>query len=72
MDIKAKVEEIVKKLKDDKTLYEKFKADPISTVESLIGIDLPNDQIQSVVTAIKAQINLNDVGSFLGGLLSKK
>ena len=49
MDIKAKIEELVEKIKSDKNLISKFKADPIKTVEELIGIDLPNDQIEKVV-----------------------
>ena len=33
MDIKAKIEEIVEKVKNDKNIAEKFKKDPIKTVE---------------------------------------
>ena len=66
--IKAKVDEIVEKIKSDKQIAAKFQADPVSTVESLIGIDLPNDQIESVVEMIKAKVNLDKVGDALGGL----
>ena len=43
MDIKAKADEIVGKIKTDKTLASKFKTDPISTVEGLLGVDLPDE-----------------------------
>lgn len=66
--IKAKVDEIVEKIKTDKTIASKFQSDPIGTVESLIGIDLPNDQIQSVVDMVKAKVSLDKVGDALGGL----
>jgi len=72
MDIKAelkkKVDEIVEKIKNDKDIAAKFQKDPIGTVEGLIGIDLPNDQIEALVEAIKAKISLDKVGSALGGL----
>ena len=43
-DVKAKIEELAQKLKDDPKLAEKFKSDPVKTVEGLLGIDLPDDQ----------------------------
>ena len=68
MDIKAKIEEIVEKVKNDKNIAEKFKKDPIKTVEELAGIDLPNDQIEKVVEAVKANVSLDDIGDKLGGI----
>lgn len=72
MDIKAKIEELVNKIKSDKNLGEKFRKDPISTVEGLLGIDLPNDQVEKIVEGIKAKIDLDKIGGMLGGLLGKK
>ena len=66
--IKDKIEEIVEKIKADKDIAADFQRDPISTVEKLIGIDLPNDQLEAVVNGIKAKIDLDKVGSLLGGL----
>ena len=72
MDIKAKIEEIVNKLKSDKNLMNKFSTNPVGVVEELIGIDLPDDQINGVVDAVKAKINLDKIGGALGGLFGKK
>ena len=72
MDIKGKIEELVSKIKKDDKLMEKFKKDPIKTVEDLIGIDLPNDQIEKLVDGIKAKISLDSIGDKLGGLFGKK
>lgn len=71
MDIKAKINEIVDKIKSDKDLLTKFKNDPIATVESLIGIDLPDDQIKGIVDGVKAKISLDDISEKLGGLGDK-
>ena len=68
MDIKAKVEQIVKKIQSDPKVMEKFTKDPVSAVEELVGIDLPNDQINQVVDLVKAKLNLDKAGDLLGGL----
>ena len=71
MDVKAivkeKIEEIVNKVKNDKNFAEKFKKDPVKAVESVIGIDLPDEQINAVITAVKGKIGLDA----LGGLFKK-
>ena len=66
--LKDKIEEIVEKIKSDKDIAAKFQKDPISVVEKLLGVDLPNDQLQQVVDAIKAKIDLDKIGDLLGGL----
>ena len=68
MDIKAKIEEIVKKLLSDEKLMEKFERNPASVIEELVGIDLPDDQVNQLVEGIKARIKLDKVGDVLGGL----
>ena len=71
MDIKSKIEELVEKIKSDDGLMKKFKSDPISAVEDLIGIDLPNDQVEKIVDGIKAKISLDDISDKLGGIGGK-
>ncbi len=72
MDIKAelkeKAEELIEKIKKDKNIAAKFQKDPIATVEELLGVDLPNDQIMAVAEFIKAKIDLDKLGNALGGL----
>ena len=78
MDIKEKIEEIVETLKKDEDLLKKFQKDPVSVIEKLIGVDLPNDQLDKIVDAIKAKINIDKIGDVLeglgglGGLFGKK
>lgn len=66
--LKDKVDEIVDKIKNDKEIAAKFQKDPISVVEKLLGVDLPNEQLEQVVDAIKAKIDLDKIGDLLGGL----
>ena len=72
MDIKAKIEELTKKITSDKNIMENFKTNPIKTVEGLIGIDLPDDQVSKIVDGIKAKMNMDKLGGALGGLFGKK
>ena len=72
MDIKAKIEEIVEKIKNDKQIMAKFQKDPAAVIEELIGVDLPNDQVNDVVDAIKAKLTVDKLGGALGGLFGKK
>lgn len=66
--LKDKVEEIVDKIKSDKNIAAKFQKDPISLVEELLGVDLPNEQLEQVVKAVKAKVDLDKMGDLLGGL----
>ena len=68
MDIKAKVEQIVKKLLSDKDLMAKFDKNPAAVIEEYVGIDLPDAQINQLVEAVKAQIKLDQVGDALGAI----
>ncbi len=72
MDIKAKAEEIVEKLKKDPKLLEKFNREPAAAVEELLGIQLPEAEINKAVEFIKAKLDLDKAGAFLGGLFGKK
>ena len=75
MDIKEKVMEIVDKIKSDPKLLDKFEKNPASVIEGLIGIDLPDEQINQVVEAVKAKLTLANLGKaagMLGGLFGKK
>ncbi|MBQ4044113.1 MAG: hypothetical protein IJD06_08970 [Clostridia bacterium] len=59
-DIKEKiqdlVEEVVEKLKNDSSLLKLFKEEPIKALEKLIGKDLPDEQIEKVISLVKAKL----------------
>jgi len=66
MDLKKKAEEIFDKIKADKNFAKKFKDDPIKAVESVIGVDLPEDKIQPLVDAVKAKLTADKAGGIVG------
>lgn len=68
MDIKGKINEIVDKVKNDKDFANKFKSEPIKAVEGVIGVDLPDDQINRIVDGVKAKINVDGAIGKITGL----
>ena len=68
MDIKAKIEEIVNKVKNDKDFAAKFTSDPVKAVEEVLGIDLPDDQINALIEGVKSKISVDDIKDKIGGL----
>ncbi len=72
MDIKAKISELTDKVKKDPSFAEKFKKDPIKAVESVLGVDLPDEKIKEIAEAVKAKVNLGSIGDKIGGIFKKK
>ena len=78
MDIKEKIEVIVKKLLSDKDLKTKFDKNPAKVIEELLEVDLPDDLVNQIIEGVKAKINLEKVGDALealgglGSLFGKK
>lgn len=68
MDIRARIDEIVNKVKSDPDIAAKFQNDPIKTVEGIIGVDLPDDVIKQIVDGVKTKVNVDGLKDKLGGL----
>ncbi len=71
MDIKAKIEELVEKVKNDKDFAEKFKNDPVKAVEGVLGVDLPDDQINSIIEGVKAKVATEGIGGKISSIIDK-
>ena len=68
MDIKSKIQELVEKIQKDPQLRAAFKENPVKAVETLLGVDLPDDVVNQIVEGVKAKITLDKAGELLGGL----
>lgn len=69
MDIQKIISDILEKLQSDEGLLAKLKENPTKTIEGLIGIDLPDEQIDAVVKGVMAKINLDDLGEKASGIM---
>ena len=75
MELKDKVEKVVKQLSKDKNLKTKFEKNPAGVIEDVLGVDLPNDLVNEIVKLVKAELTAEKVGDALeslGGLFKKK
>ena len=63
---KEKIDEIVAKIKGNPDLLKNFDKDPVKTVESVAGVDLPDDQVKPLVEGVKAKLGKLDPGGIVG------
>lgn len=71
MDIQKIIADVLAKLEGDNGLLAKFKANPTKTIEGLIGVDLPDEQIDAIVKGVMAKIDIEDVAKTATGILGK-
>ena len=74
MALKEKVAEIVGKLKADPKLLDSFQKDPEKTIESNLGVDIPDGAVQKVVEGVKAKLagdKLSGVADTVKNLFNK-
>ncbi|MBE6952001.1 MAG: hypothetical protein E7452_00390 [Ruminococcaceae bacterium] len=68
MDIKAKINEIVDRIKNDDGLMDLFKSDPVKAIEKVIGVDLPDDKLAPIVDGVKAKLTVDNAKDLFGSL----
>ena len=56
MDIKEQIKKVVDKISRDKDFQEQFQKDPVKALESVLGVDLPDDVINQVIAGVKAKL----------------
>ncbi len=63
------IDQVVEKLTGNKNTVAQFKKDPMGTVKKILGnIDLDNEMLEKIVTAVKGKINLDELAGKAGGL----
>ena len=74
MDIKAKIEEVVKKIKDDPNFMKSFQEDPEKAIEKASGIDIPDGMLDGVIAGVKTKLTADKLGGAMDsikGMLGK-
>lgn len=78
MDIKAKIDEIVAKVKGDDGIKDKFMSDPMGTAKSLVGENVDNDTMNKIIDGVKSALTSGGIGEIknkitgaIGGLFGK-
>ena len=68
MDIQKMIALAVKGLTENEELLKAFNKNPAKTLEKILGIDLPDEQVNAVVAGVKAKLGLDDVLEMAGKL----
>ena len=66
MDIKEQIKKMVEKITSDKEVQEQFQKEPVKALESVFGVDLPDEMIEQVIQGVKAKLTadkLSDAAS---------
>lgn len=70
-DIFDKLEDIFEKIKDDKDFKKDFKKNPAKALESVLGVNLPDEKINDAVKFIKTKLAAEKVEDFLEDIFDK-
>jgi hypothetical protein len=68
IDLQKFINEAADKLKSNPQLLQEFQSEPVKTLEKILNVDLPDDQVQAVVTAVKAKMASGGIADKLGSL----
>ena len=69
MDIQKIISDVLAKLQGNDDLIKKFTADPVKTLEGLLNVDLPDDQINAVIAGVKAKLGVDTAAKSASGIL---
>lgn len=68
MDVKEQIKTAVDKITEDKKLQEQFQKEPVKALESVLGVDLPDDAINQVIEGVKAKLTVDKVSGSVDAL----
>lgn len=61
MDVKEQISKAVDKITGDKKLQEQFQTEPVKALESILGVDLPDEIVDQVIQGVKAKLTVDKV-----------
>lgn len=68
MDIKEQIKKAVDSISGDKKLQEQFQKEPVKALESVLGVDLPDDVVNQVIQGVKAKLTADNVSGAVDAL----
>lgn len=68
MDVKEQIKKAVERISQDKDLQEQFGKEPVKALESILGVDLPDEVINQVIQGVKAKLTAEKASDALGTL----
>ena len=68
MDIKDQITKAVERIASDKDLQEQFQKEPVKALESVLGVDLPDEIVEQVIAGVKAKLMKDKVSGAVDSL----
>lgn len=68
MDVKEQVTKAVDKITKDKNLQEQFQKEPVKALESILGVNLPDEIVEQVIQGVKAKLTVDKVSGAVDAL----
>ena len=68
MDIKEQISKMTDAIKNNPDIKEQFEKEPVKAIESIIGIDLPDDIVETVIDGVKANLTVDSISKFADGI----
>ena len=68
MEVKEQITKAVDKITKDKKLQEQFQKEPVKALESVLGVDLPDDVVEQVIQGVKAKLTIDKVSGAVDSL----
>ena len=59
--MKDKVTEVVEAIMKSSSLKEQFEKEPVKAIESVLGVDLPDELIEMVIARVKSNLTPDDI-----------
>lgn len=70
-DIFDKLDDFIDKIKDDSDFKKDFSKDPVKALESVLGVNLPDEKINDIVKFVKTKISTDKIEDFFEDLFEK-
>jgi len=68
MDVKEQIKKAVERITKDEKLQEQFKTEPVKALESILGVDLPDDVINQIIQGVKAKLTVDKASEAVDAL----
>ena len=68
MDVKEQIAKAVDKITKDKNLQEQFQKEPVKALESILGVNLPDEIVEQVIQGVKAKLTVDKVSGAVDAL----
>ncbi len=67
-DVKEQISKVVEKVTKDPSMLKQFDKEPVKVIEKVLGVDLPDEIVEKVITGVKAKVASDKVSDAVDAL----